>query len=175
MIISVITMKFVGIYPEKDVMQRKGEKILEALRFALRDPVLLHLTHAMSARTKGWSDTPDFEGRMIDTTQRLGIEIVPKGLGSKRWRWVSLGTKPHTISPKRKGYLTIKWGHTSFTKPGNIYGRTSGGTYSGPFIRSSRPVHHPGIRPRLFEENIVRDDSKEVEAILLAAAVRGAL
>ena len=98
-----------------------------------------------------WEHKPEFKSRKTITQDYVAVDVFPAGPNKKYWIWTSRGTKPHIIKPKRKGYpLRFPTGYAPKTSPrGPSYGGP--GTSSGPEV-TAMVVHHPGTKPRHFEE-----------------------
>jgi hypothetical protein len=93
--------------------------------------------------------------------RKTGERIVYTG--SKIYKFVDGGTKPHNIVAKGKKPLKFKSGYRAKTSPGKI-GSGSGGT-SGSWV-SKRMIKHPGTKPRKFSETIAKKWRKELPEIM---------
>jgi hypothetical protein len=98
-----------------------------------------------------WEHKPDFKAMKRITRDAIKVYIYPTGEHKDIWQYVSRGTKPHIIRPKKKGgVLAFPLVYVPKTKPrGPSYGGP--GKSSGPTI-FAKEVKHPGTKPRHFEE-----------------------
>lgn len=110
--------------------------------------------------TKSWKNKPTWKAKKKITGKDIIVYVWPeKGKEADIWRFVSGGTKPHKIRPKKKGgVLAFMWGGKGSYKPKTT---TSGG-YKGPGTVMGgesvkfAEVNHPGNKPRNFEKHISR-------------------
>jgi len=102
---------------------------------------------------ESWEHKPAFKARKITNQNMIAIDVWPTGPHAKVWTYVSGGTRPHIIRPRRASRLVFRTGY----KP-----RTSrGGHYGGPGVATgkkvcAREVHHPGSYAREFEKHFLR-------------------
>lgn len=126
-----------------------------------------------SATTKTWNHKPKFANEFEDGRNRIRVAA---STGDKIYGYVSGGTRPHMIRPKRGKVLRFPGGkYRAKTSPGTI-GSSSGGS-SGAAV-FSRGVRHPGTKARNFDETIAkkweRPFRKRInEAVKRAAKVSG--
>lgn len=160
-----VQVKFVPILPPIDVLTKDGQKILNALEKALKGDIGNQLENAMNKRIENWTHKPTIKREFSSLPTRFSLLVIPSGRGLKQWKIVSGGARPHFIFPKsiQKNHLFIhggRGGYRSKTNVGNVYGRAS--SYSNNSYWAV-VVHHPGVRPRNFEENVVKDEQASIE------------
>lgn len=105
-----------------------------------------------------WSgEKPVFKARKVITKDYIAIDVYPTGgKGKDKWIWLTQGTKPHVIVPKREGgILAFPLGYKPRTKAG------ASGQYKGPGKANGKTVYakkvnHPGTKPRHLTEAIAR-------------------
>jgi hypothetical protein len=102
-----------------------------------------------------WKDEnkPVWEMEIVQTG---GSKIVRYSTTSVPYVWVSEGTKgPYPITPKKPGgFLFFKSGGAPKTTPKSIY---SGPGKPGNKWNKRKGVMHPGIEPRFFPENVLKE------------------
>lgn len=102
----------------------------------------------------GWSKKPDFGWSQTRTANEMSITMYPQGEAADIWQLVNAGSPPHSIMPKRGGFLSFRPGYRSATKPGSLQ---SGRAYrSGKYVGAGR-VEHPGFEARDFIELIAQE------------------
>lgn len=123
-----------------------------------------------------WNNKPTFEAIKKITREAMSVYVYPVGENADIWRYVSQGTQPHIIKPKRPGYpLKFMWGGKGSYKARTT---TSGG-YKGPgkvvggTIHRPPVVHHPGNKARNFEKHIARWYTKRYRQVMKNAVARG--
>lgn len=127
--------------------------------------------------TATWERQPVFQ--IMGKASRVGSRVVSVTVGTddEIYGYVSNGTKPHLIRPKNGTILRFQTGYTAKTAPGRFLS-TAGGA-SGAFA-FAKEVHHPGSKPRRFNELIARKYqangalAKNVQARINAVAAKGA-
>jgi hypothetical protein len=101
-----------------------------------------------------WKHRPKFIAKMGDKGGDFVLSVRPSGKEAQKWRWVSRGTKgPYPIRAKNAKTLAFRTNYKPRTKPGGVFGGP--GVTTGPW-RTPVEVEHPGIEPRLFEEQIAK-------------------
>lgn len=95
-----------------------------------------------------WKNKPKFE--VLVSLTKPGPTVVVD-TNDPIYRYVSEGTKPHVILPKRAKALAFKGTYTAKTVPGVIESRAGG---SGGADVFSQGVLHPGTKPRRFQKLI---------------------
>lgn len=100
------------------------------------------------ATTKTWDNKPTFERELQTTPNRIRAYVWTV---NEIYGYVSGGTKPHRIMPKRGKVLRFAGTYRAKTSPGTI-GSSSGGSSGADVF--SRGVKHPGTKARNFPEAI---------------------
>lgn len=99
-----------------------------------------------------WDHQPKSIATMGEKGGDFVLSVRVTGKEANKWRWVSRGTKgPYKIRAKRARTLLFRKNYDPRTKPGYVFGLPA--VSSGPW-RAPVEVTHPGIEPRLFEEEI---------------------
>lgn len=145
-----------GLDPQEYLRQ-----IDKALDSAAKD---IEKDYKSSVRT--WNTKVDFEITKPNRFERI------IGTNNKIYNFVSGGTKPHVITPKRAPRLRFQTGYRPKTTQ-RIASR-AGGRF-GPVV-TARRVNHPGTKARNYPEKIGRKNrriwaKKNQEAINKAAQV----
>jgi len=97
-----------------------------------------------------WDHQPEFKAMKKISRDAVRVYVYPTGPNKDLWIWTSRGTRPHVIKPKKAPVLAFPSMYAPHTKPqGPSYGGP--GKSSGPKV-FAQEVHHPGIKPRHFEE-----------------------
>ena len=118
--------------------------------------------------TATWSKKPEFE-MLISLTGPGPVLLV--GTDDEIYGYVSKGTRPHPIRPRRAKRLRFQSGYKAKTQPG-VIGSTMGGSF-GPTV-FSLGVMHPGTAARKFEETIRKKREKWFKRQMEAAMSRAA-
>ena len=160
-----VQIKIEGIFPEKNVIGKAGDRILDSVKNTLTGTVARRIENAMKERTRGWDQAPTFKSDLTAATNVLSLLVMPAGRGKIKWERVSGGTPPHTITARRAPTLVFQ-SYRPSTAPGNVYGRSH--SRYGPYTRKVS-VRNKGIKPRNFEEHIVREEEGWVVRTLRAA------
>lgn len=118
-----------------------------------------------------WSNKPVFRARRTIWRGGVALDVWPTGPGLQYWQWTSRGTRPHRITPRKYGWVSVGPARERAVRkeravlafPSAYAPKTSphGPSYGGPGKGSgptvfATEVHHPGTRPRHFEEAIAR-------------------
>jgi len=102
-----------------------------------------------------WDHPPEFKAAKFVTKDGITVRVWATGQNAKYWIWVTQGTKPHKIRPKKKGgvlaFPANYKPHTTVAGPGY----KGPGTSSGPTIFATE-VNHPGTKARPFISAIAR-------------------
>ena len=118
--------------------------------------------------TVNWEHKVDFRGRKFVNTKRIMVRIFAAGPNKKIWRYVSLGTRPHTIKATRAPFLVFNTGgpgsYKPKTKPVGKFGGP-GIVVGGSTVRA-RKVKHPGTKARQFEKAIRADYKREYSRVM---------
>ena len=98
------------------------------------------------ATTRTWSSPPPFRRH---GPRLVGSALVGEvGTSDEIYGYVTGGTRPHIIVPRRSRLLRFRTGYRAKTAP-----RYIGSRAGGPFV-TARVVHHPGTAAREFESEI---------------------
>lgn len=154
-------VKFKTIKPPK--MNEAAAK--QILRTALRKEGR-HVLKDFEETTKTWDHEVDFKTHthlaMADVIMSVEVET-----DDEIYNYVSGGTKPHPIVPKKKGgVLVFKGGYKAKTAPRQI-GSGSGGPF-GPTV-FAKAVKHPGTKARRFPTVIWKKRMPEFYKVMWAA------
>jgi hypothetical protein len=117
--------------------------------------------------TKTWSDKPTFrkDGPRLTGT---GMEVTVS-TNQEVYTYVTRGTRPHLIRPRRSRRLRFQTGYRAKTRPRIISSRAGGA--SGP-VAFARAVQHPGTQARDFDIEIARRRQKNHENLIRLAIRR---
>lgn len=120
-----------------------------------------------------WHDKPTFEPSSPKPVLRNDIATVETSTVDKVYKWVSKGTKAHTIVPVNGPYLVFPGVFSAKTAPGTI---PAGPGFSGPPMeyRGQEGVHHPGVEARRFDELIRNSQEKNAKNIMELAMLQAA-
>ena len=140
----------------------------------LDDTVKPELVAWFDKVTADWTNKPDFKATKSITPSEMTVNVYPVGTNAKIWKYVSEGTPPHIIQPKRARALSFKWNGPGSYKPRTT---TSVG-YKGPGKatgkqRQFKLVHHPGNKARRFEKHIARWYYPRYRQVMKNAVARG--
>lgn len=109
--------------------------------------------------TATWRRKPNFV-RIVTKGDELVVEVSTT---DEIFGYVTGGTRPHVIRPKRAPRLRFATGYTAKTKPGVV--GSGGGGASGPIVFAKK-VQHPGTKAREFEKTIIKGRGPEfVESV----------
>lgn len=97
-----------------------------------------------------WDEKPRFETHASLSSSELTVVV---DTNSTVYRYVSEGTKPHTIRPKRVRALAFPGVYNAKTTPGVLEAKSGGA--SGDMVYT-KEVRHPGTQPRKFHEQIAK-------------------
>lgn len=100
-----------------------------------------------------WDHKPTFRARRVTTPRMIAIDVWPTGPHAKIWVYVSGGTRPHIIRPRRAPRLVFRTNYKPRTSRGGHYGGP--GKAMGDVV-FAKEVHHPGSYPREFEKHFGR-------------------
>lgn len=145
---AIIAVRRVG----KRRKRRDWTRIWRAVRRHINTVERKKLITKFNRVVANWKHKPKFIASFNKKRPDFVFFVRPVGKEAKKWRWVSRGTKgPYTIRAKNAPTLVFRTNYKPKTKPGGIFGGP--GVATGPF-RTPVKVEHPGIEPRLFEEEI---------------------
>jgi hypothetical protein len=116
---------------------------------------------------KTWEHKPPFrkEGPRLTGS---GLEVTVS-TNQEVYTYVTRGTRPHLIRPRRARKLRFQTGFKAKTRPRIISSRAGGA--SGP-IAFARAVQHPGTQARDFDIEIARRRQKNHENLIRLAIRR---
>jgi len=138
-----------------------------AMRQALHDGVTeaaLEIYEDFLKTVNTWNDKPEFTVSIKDSRKKFTATVQT---ADKIYAYVSLGTRPHIIRPKRRGgVLRFKSLYRAKTVP-RFVGSVNGGA-SGDDLYSTI-VYHPGTEAREFEEAIAEELEEKFAEIMEAA------
>lgn len=125
----------------------------QAMRLALlneMNAVAREMKKDFEKTTETWEHKPKFESLV---SQAKGQLTVLAGSDDPIYRYVSEGTRPHLIFPRRAKALHFFGTYTAKTVPG-VLGSRSGGPGGDEVF--SKYVAHPGTEPRHFDQIVER-------------------
>lgn len=149
------------ILPPKNYFGKKADDIADAITAVLKGKVSDILTKELERRADGWSNRPKWNSRVSKFTLVLSTR-------SKKWLWVSGGTRARPIFPRRAKYLAIR-SYKPLTTVTGVHGAAGGGKYVGSYTYAKSAPNYPGIGARAFEEKIVKIRTIQVQGIIQAA------
>lgn len=101
---------------------------------------------------EGWEKKPRFYKRKHETANQIGVIVHPaEDKAGEIYALVNSGAKPHTIRPRRGGFLRFQTGYRAASRPRFIGGGRK--ARFGRFI-STPIVRHPGFEAREFDSAI---------------------
>lgn len=114
-------------------------------------------------------DKPGFTPVLKSQTGQITIEIRVTGskLAKDKFKWLNLGTKPHTIRARRAKYLRFQTGYQPGSKPNQTF-TSKPRKADGAFVQKKQ-VHHPGFPARNWSKLIVDAHQKPFERWMEAA------
>lgn len=112
---------------------------------------------------KTWDHKPTFKTEFQDTPNQLSGAVIVQ---DKIFEFVSEGTPPHDIVPVRAKALAFPRMFTPKTMPGVIDARP--GATGGDTV-FAKIVHHPGTKPRHFDDVIAHDSEEEFSTAIQKA------
>ena len=111
----------------------------------------------LQSATRTWEHKPEFKIDVLSEGSASARVMV--STDSKIFGYVNDGTRPHTIVPKRPGgVLAFNSRFSPKSRPGSLQARRG---FSGPPVRFSRGVRHPGTQARKFDELAKRQAQTE--------------
>ena len=147
MTVQVIRPKRLGKNIIPNLVQRRQTRELRGFEQRVRRDL------AMTVRT--WKRKPRFLARREVRGNSTAVVFYAS---DKRWNWISRGTKPHTITPKRAKRLRFPTHFRPATNAGTLRGNTA---RSGPPIFYRNSVRHPGVTPREWHKIIARRNNPD--------------
>lgn len=159
----MVQVRFKPIIPKGIKVKALIGELESAMKRVQRD-----IADDFSATTRTWNHKPKFDREFESTKQHIRVAVTTD---SDIYRYVSEGTKPHIIRPRRGTTLRFQSGYSAKTSPGAI-GSSSGGA-SGEFIFTRRGVRHPGTKARKFPEAIAKKQERPIR-LRIAKAIKQA-
>lgn len=157
-------MPFEAIVPDGDIV---NVSLMEnQLRLAINQTLEL-INRDFNATTKSWSTEVVFLVKLAD---RKGDTLEGSvSTTSNVYKYVSLGTKPHVIKPKKAKVLHFQSKYKPKTRV-NTIGSGSGGP-SGDDV-FSMGVQHPGTEARNFHLEIAKKRQVNIQNFVTAAILK---
>lgn len=142
-------------------IRRSDEALKDATKNVLTDYCGDRATYYKQV-VASWDTKPAFQINVERDDSSLAAGVKPLGEGAMNFTRVSRGTgrkggyraDDYIIRPKGDYRLKFQTGYSPKTSPGGRINQ-GGGTASGDTVYAQE-VHHPGIDPRLFEEEMDR-------------------
>ncbi len=118
--------------------------------------------------TSNWDHKVDFKARKFVNTKRVMIRVFPAGKNKKIWIFVSGGTRPHKIRPRKAKRLAfVSGGPGSYKPKTKAVGKFGGpGVVVGGSPVFAKEVNHPGNEGRGFEKTIAEDYKPEYARVM---------
>lgn len=138
-------------------------ELLGEIAATMMGPIAKTLVKAEENYIDNWEHRPKIVSEFTRQKTQMKLVVKPSGTNKRYWVFVSMGTQGKQINPIRGPLLWLKGKYTPKTRPNNQWGG-SGIYESGRTPKDS--VDWPGIKPRHFEENIVRTYSVTTIAAL---------
>lgn len=134
------------------------EKAFESAAEAILDQTERDFRSKFGQSVDGWEHRVAFRGRRDMTGQHARLVY---GTNDDIYTFVSKGTKPHEIKPKKKGgRLRFQKGHRAKTRRGSL--QSGSGGRSGEAVFAGK-VKHPGSEPRDFDKTVVKQVQPKFE------------
>ena len=138
-------------------------KVRQILDSTLDNEVKPALIQQFNMRVDNWQHKPEFKARKFVRADSTAVTVFPAGPNKEIYKYVTAGTSPHAITPKKAKFLVFTWGG-----PGSYKAKTApGGKFGGPGVivggelTRAKGVHHPGFPGRHFEKYIKKDYERE--------------
>lgn len=120
------------------------------------------------ATVRTWEHKPKFDKEFQQSDSRIRIFT---GTADEVYGYVSKGTKPHIIRPRRARALHFLGTYSAKTSPGTIEAKSGGSSGADVF---SRGVRHPGTKARDFPDAIEKKWMRSFAKRMLTAMNRAA-
>lgn len=158
-------IKFIPILPkvakliDQNRLQRELRNALNHIASIVKDD--------FEKTVKTWEHKPTFrkEGPRL-TGDGLEVSV---STNQEAYTYVTRGTRPHLIRPRRARRLRFQTGFKAKTRPRVISSRAGGASGSVAFARA---VQHPGTEARDFDIEIARRRQKNHENLVRLAVRR---
>lgn len=125
--------------------------------------------------TGTWKHKPKISARTALMPNQIVTAVRPTGENEKIWTFVTLGTKPHPIKPRRAKFLRFMWGgpgsYVPKTRPPAQYGGP--GVVKNGTMQYRKSVKHPGSKGRFFEKKIMKEYRPKYRILMREAIKRG--
>lgn len=154
-----------AIISSKMMESGKGEKTQKEIMKEL-DKLGKAIKHDLEKTTATWDTKVDFR---VEVGIQGNGAYVAAGTDNVIFNYVSGGTRPHLITPKRSKFLVFRSGFTPKTSPRTI--KVGQGSSSGPLVRA-KAVKHPGTKARRFEAKILVRYQDVLPGVMQAAVNR---
>lgn len=138
-----------GVKVQGRSVKEQGQSILHGLSAAL-DKAARGIKGDFEQTTDTWSA----ENKPVFLVVKRGQYKRIIGTESAIYKYVTHGTKPHLIRPKPGGAIAFNVPYRAKTAPMQVRSAPGGAGATRVFV--SRPVQHPGIKARKFDE-VIRD------------------
>lgn len=139
-------MRLIPIVLQGKVVDAK--KMRTALQTAI-DKTVTVIASDFKRTTKTWKRQPEFV--KVKAQQSGGDIQGASGTNNEIYGYVTRGTRPHIIRPRKGKLLRFQGSYKAKTRP-RVIGSSQGGA-SGNFVLA-KEVRHPGTVAREFEEEI---------------------
>lgn len=139
----MVTLRMKPIIP-KDINKKALFDELEKEMKAIQK----EMTKDFDSTVQTWSNKPKFDKEFESSKSRIRIFT---GTSNEIYGYVSGGTRPHRIMPKKGKALRFRGSYRAKTSPG-VIGSKAGGASGGEVF--SKGVNHPGTKARKFDEAI---------------------
>jgi len=138
----------------------QSRKVKRGLGVVLDNEVKPHFIDAFKRVVANWKHKVEFKARKFIRVDKIWLDVFPAGDNKDIWTFVTKGTRPHPIRPRRAKTLAFLWGGKGSYKPKTApVGKFGGpGVVSGGTMFFSKGVNHPGSEAREFEKTIKEDN-----------------
>lgn len=150
------TIKMKAIIPKK----LNTRAMMKELTGEMKD-IHKEVDKDFDSTVKTWENKPKFDREFSSRPNQIRFFT---GTSNEIYGYVSGGTKPHRIVPKRAKVLHFQGNYQAKTSPGSIPAGPGGA--SGPEV-FSKGVMHPGTKPRNFDKQIAQKWKKSFKQRLV--------
>ena len=140
-----------------------GPAVIKRIEASLEKKVSPMVREKIDQIIGTWEHKPDIRQKIRKRGTEIQLYVYPTGENAKIWHYVSRGTKPHPITPKKPGgVLAFPWAgqpglYNPKTQPKGTLTSGAGIQTSDQTMHYFQHVDHPGTKPRHFEERIAAD------------------
>lgn len=138
-------IRFKAIIPKK----LNTDAMMAALTKEMKD-IHKEVDKDFDSTVKTWDNKPKFDREFKSSKSQIRFFT---GTNNEIYGYVSGGTRPHRIVPKRAKVLKFKGTYNAKTSPGSIPAGPGGSSGADVF---SKGVMHPGTKPRNFDKQIAK-------------------